>query len=62
MNVEVQNVFRKQCQKDALTMPNHVPNLIQDPGVSASRLSFGFDLTFELCDLKFMGSDDAFHC
>jgi len=33
-------------------MPNQVLNLIQDLRISASHLSFGFDLAFELCHLK----------
>jgi hypothetical protein len=43
----------KRVQNDILVMPNQVLNLIQDLRISASRLSFRFDLTFELCHLAF---------
>jgi hypothetical protein len=52
-------------------MPNQVLNLIQDLRISASRLSLGFDLAFELDSpsvhhfvrhLKFTGSINAVYC
>ncbi len=55
MNFKVQNVilksktlnlFHGKVQNNILVMPNRVPNLIQDLRISASHLSFGFDLNF----------------
>jgi len=46
MNVKFQNEILKRVQNDTLAMPNQVLNLIQDLKISASHLSFGFDLTF----------------
>jgi len=55
MNVKVQNgilksktlnLFQGKVQNDILVMSNQVLNLIQDLRISASHLSFGFDLTF----------------
>ena len=48
MNFKVQKQILKRVQNDILVMPNQVLNLIQDLTISASRLSFGFDLEFEV--------------
>ncbi len=48
MNVKVQMRILKPVGNDALAMPNQVLNLIQGLRISESRLSFGFDLEFEL--------------
>jgi hypothetical protein len=54
MNVKIQNevpksktlnLFHGMAHNDTLVMPNQVLNLIQDLTISASHLSFGFDLT-----------------
>jgi len=48
MNAKIQNGILKRVQNDTLVMPNQVLNLIQDLRISASNLSFGFDLASEL--------------
>jgi len=40
-------LFQGKVQNDILVMPNQVLNLIQDLRISASHLSFGFDLKFD---------------
>jgi hypothetical protein len=52
MNVKVQNGILKQVQNDTLVMPNPAY-------CGTSHLSFGFDLTFELCHLTFQRFNDA---
>jgi hypothetical protein len=61
MNVKVRNAilksktlswFQGKVQNDIVAMPNKVLNLINDLRISASRLSFGFDLTLELWHLN----------
>jgi hypothetical protein len=59
MNVKVQNWILKRVQNDTLVMPNQVLNLLQDLTISASHLSFGFDLTFELWHLTFPGEKNG---
>ncbi len=51
------NLFQGKVQNDILVMPNQVLNLIQDLRISASHLSFGFDLIFEIYHLIFNYSD-----
>jgi len=48
------NWIQDKVQNDIFVMPSRVLNLIQDLTISASRLSFGFDLTFGLCHLAFL--------
>jgi len=42
------NLFQGKVQNDTLVMPNQVLNLIQDLRISASYLSFGLHLNFDL--------------
>jgi hypothetical protein len=42
------NWFRGKVQNDIVVMPNQVLNLIQDLRISASHLSFEFDLALEI--------------
>jgi hypothetical protein len=52
MNVKVKSWILKRVQNDTLVMPNQVLNLVQDQRISASRLGFGFGLTFGLGHLN----------
>jgi len=48
MNIKIINWILKRVQNDNPVMPNRVLDLLQDLTISASHLSFEFDLTFEL--------------
>jgi hypothetical protein len=43
---ETLNLFQGKVQNDNPVMPNRVLDLLQDLTISASHLSFEFDLTF----------------
>jgi hypothetical protein len=46
MNIKIINWILKRVQNDNPVMPNRVLDLLQDLTISASHLSFEFDLTF----------------
>jgi hypothetical protein len=46
INAKVKSWILKSVQNDTVIVPNQVLNLIQDLRISASHLSFEFDLAF----------------
>ncbi len=70
MNVKVQNInlksktlnlFHGKVQNNILAIPNQALNLIRDLRISASHLSFGFDLKFIIYSPLFVTSCDLRH-